>query len=156
MTLKDVLKRHIIDTTAIVSVMNPAFAFVETRIVGMSDLESIKAKFFGTALAYLVTGAAYSRGQDLLRKKLRVAKDGLAEKLHDTVYSIAFHAAFIPTLYYASGCRDYEQIKFGTAVACGTALATGSLVGIAKNNFREVCKNSLITSQIKKIMSTFS
>jgi hypothetical protein len=68
------LKKHLVDTTAVISFTYPPLAIAEVRRLGASV--SIWSRLKGAGFAYLGMGSVFSRGRDLSRMLFRVPKSG--------------------------------------------------------------------------------
>lgn len=139
--LKENLKYHIIDSTAMLAESTPIFAAFETGLAGMSDEVSINAKLFAAGLTYLGgLGYVYAKGRDLSKKLFKI-KDATKEKiqgLHDAVYSGAFNLIVVPAIYFVSEARNIEEIAIGTAGAVAIGLVNGAPMGYAVDLFRDL------------------
>ncbi|MBU1111852.1 MAG: L-alanine exporter AlaE [archaeon] len=126
--LKKNAKKHVIDTTAMLTESNPAFAAFEVGIAGMSDDVSIKSRFVAAGLAFGGLGLIYARGRDLSRRLFKIT-DQTSEKkqfIHDSLYNALFSACVAPPIYLASGARDWKEI----AIATGCSTVFGAVNGI--------------------------
>jgi len=138
--VKDSLTYHLVDSTALLAESTPIFAAFETGIAGMSDDISINARLIAAGLAYAGVGTALAKGRDLWRKVFKVS-DTTKERvqmLHDTAYLAAFNLVAAPTIYYASGSRDLEEITIGTSLGIAFGSANGSPLGYAIDTFRDL------------------
>jgi hypothetical protein len=136
--IKDTLKRHLVDCTAISIVSNPIFSGLET-IAGMSVETSIQARIMGTALTYLGMGSIYAKGMDLSRKLFNVTEKSHLnlKKVHDMAYSGAYCFAFSPLFYYVAGSRDFGEIAISTTIGAAMSLVTGGFVGYSIDAYRD-------------------
>lgn len=136
--LKDKLKKHLVDSTAVAAISNPAFSLLEMA-AGMSLDTSLNARLAGTTMTFLGMGSIYTLGMDLSRKLFKITDESHLnlKKVHDTVYSAAYCLAVSPAFYYISGSRDLKEIALGTLASAGIALATGGIVGYAIDAFRD-------------------
>jgi len=134
------LKKHIVDSTALLAVATPVLAGLETTLLGMSDKVSINARLLSACVTYGGTGYLVARGRDLYRKIMKV-EDSSKERVqqfHDSLYSALFNLVTTPPLYYASGARDLGAIVNGTFLGIGLGLVSGGLVGYFIDTYRDL------------------
>jgi len=139
--IKNVLKYHIVDSTALLTFSNPIFSVMETIVSGMSDAESIKSRESIAGLTYLGLGYLYGKGRDLSRKIFKI-NDQTKEKIqyvHDAVYSAAFNAALSPLIYhFLAGVDDPRKIALGTMSTIGYSLLLGAPMGYSVDVLRDL------------------
>lgn len=125
--LKDNLKRHVIDSTAMVATTSPIFAAVETFAVKMHNDTSIHARLISAALTGSGLGRAFTLGRDLSREFFKIKPESRewVQQIHDGVYTIAVNLVLSPPFYYAAGERDIKKIIGGTLVAAAFSLPIG-------------------------------
>ena len=125
--LKDKLKYHLVDSTAILAESTPIFAAYETLLVGMSDDISLNARVIAGGLGYLGLSTALSKGRDLWRKKFGIGNETKEkiQMIHDTLYLGAFNLVAGPLIYLAAGSSDLKEI----AAATGLAVLIGGING---------------------------
>lgn len=133
--LKDSLKYHFVDSTALLAESTPVFAAFEVGLSGMSDEVSLNARLLAAGLTYFAgMGWAYSKGRDLYRKLLDVketSKEGV-QTFHDAVYTgPIFNAVVAPLIYLRAGARDPKEIAIATAAAVVFGAANGPFLGYA-------------------------
>ena len=138
--VKDGLKSHIVDSTAILASTNPLFAGLETMLLGMSDEVSLNARLLATGLTYGGFGFLISKGRDLYRKLMNVNENTKesTQKFHDALYMGLFQLGIAPAFYYVAGARDLNQIIGGTLTATAFGLSSGALVGYAIDSYRNL------------------
>ncbi len=138
--VKNGLTKHVVDTTAIISIYNPLFAFFETCACGMSDYTSFKARILGTAIAYGGLGSAISGGRKLWRKMFNITKDTKEsiQQKYDAAYLAAFNLALGPIFYYTAGSRSLKEIVIGTAIGTAFGLAAGGPMGYSIDGFEDL------------------
>jgi hypothetical protein len=137
---QEALKKHVVDSTAILVLSNPLYSTLETVVSGMSNSNSINARTFGTGLTYAGMGRLFTKGLDLSRKKFNIVSES-SEKvkhLHDAFYSAAFNIAISPPIYLAAGVRDAKEIALGTVSAAGMAFFAGGSFGYAVDAYRDL------------------
>ncbi|MAG39444.1 hypothetical protein CMI41_00545 [Candidatus Pacearchaeota archaeon] len=130
------LKKHLVDTTAVISFTYPPLAIAEVRRLGASV--SIWSRLKGAGFAYLGMGSVFSRGRDLSRMLFRVPKSGREglQIFHDSIYSGAFAAAYIPLVNMSSGATAAEA--FGNSpsyafVGAVTGPLTGGVIDVGRD-----------------------
>jgi hypothetical protein len=138
--IKDNLKYHLVDSTALMGFSSPIFAALETSIAGISHENSIHARLLAVGLTYAGLGRIFSKGMDLSRKMFHIkpeTKERL-KQLHDASYATAYNILISPLFYYAAGVRDIKQIAMGTAMSMGFAFVAGGPMGYAVDAFRDL------------------
>jgi len=138
--VKDNLKYHLIDSTALLVESTPIYAAFETGIARMSDDISMNARMFAAGLTYLGMGWTYAKGRDLTRKLFKITETTRerTQSLHDAIYSGAFNAGVAPLIYIASGARDAKEIAIGTVVCIGLGIVNGAPMGYSVDMFRDL------------------
>lgn len=138
--VKDGLKYHIVDSTALMAFSTPVFAAFETSCAGMSNETSLNARLLAVGLTYAGMGRLFSKGLDVSRKlfKIKPETKEKMKQLHDAAYATAYNLVICPPFYYAAGVRDPEQIALGTAAGMGFALVVGGPMGYAVDAFRDL------------------
>ncbi len=138
--VKDILKYHVVDSTALMAVSTPVFAAFETYCAGMTDDNSLHARLLAVGLTYAGMGRLFSKGLDVSRKlfKIKPETKEKVKQIHDATYAAAYNLAICPPFYYAAGVRDPEQIALGTAAGVGFALVVGGPMGYAVDAFRDL------------------
>ncbi len=138
--VKDNFTYHLVDSTALLAESIPIFAAFETGIAGMSNDVSINAKLIVAGLTYAGLGTALAKGRDWWRKTFKVGDTTteIVQLLHDTAYMASFNLFASPTIYYASGSRDLEEIAIGTACSITLGSVNGGLLGYAIDTFRDL------------------
>jgi len=138
MGLEKKLKKHLIDATAVSSVLNPAYALIETQVMGLPLDISINAKFIGTALNYLGLASAYSRGRDLFHKICRINDKHIKKKkVFDAIYGCGFALVVSPVAYFISGSRDIKEITVASSISALINTPMGAVSGYAIDVFRD-------------------
>jgi|SRR3989338_170065 len=138
--VKDSLKYHVVDSTALLAESTPAFAAYETFIVGMSSEISMNTRLIVAGSTYAGLGYLYGKGRDISRKMFNVT-DKTSERfqqLHDVLYTGAFNLAVSPAFYLTAGETDAKKIAIGTACAIGLGAINGGPMGYAVDTFRDL------------------
>ena len=133
-------KKHIIDTTALLSSTNPFYGLLEKTAYGMSNETSINARINIAKMSYLGLGLIFAKGRDLSRKLFHV-NDKTKESLqttHDGLYSAAFNAGLGPILYTLSGSQDWKEITVATLGNMVLAFPTGIIAGYTIDAARDL------------------
>ncbi len=73
-TLGYKIKKHLVDSTALLIVGTPVYGAVETLIAGMNNTTSYHARMLGGAIIFAGAGSLYTKGMDLSRKFFGVEK----------------------------------------------------------------------------------
>lgn len=156
--VKENIKYHLVDSTAILAESAPVFAAFETQLAGLSDEISMNARMLVAGLTYFAgMGYLFGKGRDLSRKVFKV-KDETKEKIkliHDGLYTGAFNLIGAPLIYLASGAKDLTEIALGTAVSVGIGSLNGPLAGYSIDAFRDLtgleeCNRTSYPNFIKK------
>jgi hypothetical protein len=155
--LKEGLKSHVVDTTALLAESNPVFVAFEVGLAGMSNAVSLNSKFIVAGISYGGVGSLFSRGRDLSRRLCHV-RDETSEVLqhaHDLGYTAVFNLVASPIIYYAAGSRDFKEMAIATGSSMLFGGANGSLVGYAVDVFRDLtgtreCNRSSYPNFIKR------
>ena len=137
--VKENLKYHLVDTTALLASANPLFSAMEVGIAGMSDEVSINSKITIAAISYLGMGFAFSRGRDLSRKFFKIS-DKTKEKVqifHDIAYTATFNLVMSPIIYSSMGA-DLEQSIIGGVSSAGISIVIGPLSGYSVDVARDL------------------
>jgi len=71
--LEDKLRKHFVDTTAMVTESNPIFAISEIAS-GLSIENSIHARLFAAGIGYFGFAKVYSSGRDFWKKSFGVSE----------------------------------------------------------------------------------
>jgi len=133
------IKKHIVDTTAGLTISLPIIASLETLVLGINTETSYHARFTSSCLAYLGLGSLFSRGRDQFRRLLKI-NDKTRERtkqICDLAYGATFNLLMSPPLYYVAGVRDPKQmaLSIGMSVCIGTAL--GAPAGYMIDTYRD-------------------
>lgn len=138
--LKQELKRHLVDSTAMQAAITPPIAAMEVGLAGMANDVSLNARLIGTGLVYVGLGSLFAKGRDLSRKVFKVTKKSSEKikQIHDMAYASAYCLVIAPPLYYVSGERDIKKIAVGTLMQITGGAAIGGLVGYSVDAFRDL------------------
>lgn len=133
------VKRHLSDATAIMTIANPVYSFIETQFAGMSDPVSIKSRILNTGLVYGGL-ASLAKLRDASLKLFGLDKNSrnLSRLIHDIAFAGTFVLGIKPVVYLVSGETDWKKIAIGTG---GGMLATGltsGAVGYLMDTYREI------------------
>jgi len=132
---KYLFKKHIVDTTAVLTIASPIFAASETLLGDFPDEQSIRAKILAATVLYLGVGSISSRGRDLSRWLFGItgkSKEKI-QGLHDSLYNCFFNAAlFAPAFYHFTGTAEtFRQYAVGIGFAGLYGLGAGFFSGYA-------------------------
>jgi len=139
--IKDGLKHHIVDSTALLAESTPVFAAFEVGLAGMSDEVSLNARLFAAGLTYFGgMGYFYGKGRDLYRKALHITDKTKERKqtIHDAIYTGLFNLIAAPIIYVGAGSRDIKEIAIGTASAVAFGAINGAPLGYSVDLFRDL------------------
>ncbi|MBI4894987.1 MAG: hypothetical protein HY831_00705 [Candidatus Aenigmarchaeota archaeon] len=142
--IKEGLTKHVIDTTGIMTEVNPVCAAVEI-VSGMSVQSSMEARIFSTYLNYLGLGYVFARGRDLSRYVFGVSPDSpeKSQTVHDALYTTAATLVLSPAIYAATQTMygheiDMYQIGKTTIPMACIAFFNGVPIGYAVDTFRDL------------------
>ncbi len=133
------LKRHFIDSTAIVSIATPINATLETMVVGMSDKVSINSRLFGAGITYAGLGSL-TKIRDASKRYLGIVKESkqYVKGLHDIAFAGIFVVGTKPLVYIASGESDWKKIGLATFLSTLTIGAIAYPLGYAVDSYRDL------------------
>lgn len=137
---KEKLKYHLVDTTALIASSNPIFSVLEKTVCKMSNEISINARLFATGLSYAGLGYIAVKGRDISKKIFKI-NDETKEWIqhgHDSVYAMGLNLFISPTMYFAAGARDIQEIITGTALGISFGAVAGGPMGYAIDVFRDL------------------
>ena len=139
MGLEDFVKKHIVDSTAILASSHPVFCAWETVVSGMTVDESLHARLLATGLVYGGLGFVYAGGRDLWKWAFNVGKAASESRIkaHDFAYGVAYNIIISPIIYRASGLTDWTKIAIASVGATALGATAGPLFGYAIDAFRE-------------------
>lgn len=114
-TIKHELHRHVVDSTAMVTIANPIYAFLEV-LSGMTTGVSLNSRAISTAATYAGLGSL-TKIRDFSKRKIGITADSseLAKGLHDVVFTATAVVGLKPLIYMASGETDLKKIIIATA-----------------------------------------
>jgi hypothetical protein len=133
-------KRHFSDGTAVAAVYTPAYALMETAIVGMSHELSMNSRLLGLAAIYGGLGNLIGLGRNISKKVFKITEES-SEKIkniHDTLYLAGSALIINPVFYLAAGARDPKEIIMGTVAGAVLGAAVGIPMGYAIDAFRDL------------------
>ena len=138
--LREKIKLHLVDSTAIAIEANPPYAALETLVSGMSSAVSFNARLIGTGLLYFGLGYCYGKGRDLWRNKFRIndKSSETSQFTNDFMYGATFNLFVAPLLYTISGAKDIKEVAIGTACSMIFGGFNGIPVGYAIDCFRDL------------------
>lgn len=137
--IKELLKYHVVDTTALLTSSTPVYAAMEVGVVGMSDQVSLGSRLAAAGLSYGGIALAFSRGRDISRKIFGI-NDSTRERtqtLHDAVYAAVFNGVTTPPLYMAMGA-DIKQAIFGGISSAALSVPMGPILGYSVDVARDM------------------
>ena len=137
--IKYEIKRHLSDVTSIATVCNPIYATLETCVVGMSDLVSIKSRLMNTGLLYAGL-ASLTKIRDYTKKLFGITKKSreIAKGVHDVLFAAVFIVGLKPLIYLAAGESDWRKITLGTLGSLGVGAAIAWPLGRFVDGYREL------------------
>ncbi|MBS3086825.1 L-alanine exporter AlaE [Candidatus Pacearchaeota archaeon] len=137
--IKEKMKYHLVDTTAILAPTNPIFSAMEVGVSGMSDQVSIDSRLTVAAFSYAGAGWLYSKGRDLSRRIFHI-NDQTKERiqtLHDSAYTFGFNLLAMPIVYLSTGA-DLKQTAIGSVSAAALGVITGPIMGYSIDVARDL------------------
>ena len=127
------LKKHLVDSTAILAVSHPVVTGLQTLLAGVSNATSIGNRLLTTALTYGGLGRAYSYGRDKSKKWLKINENSpeWAHAAHGMIYNSLFNAVITPPLLIvpeliSSSNPDWGAIGYATALQVGYGAISGA------------------------------
>lgn len=138
--LYEILKEHLIDSTAIWVVANPALGIFEIGPAGMSNETSLHARILGSALLYAGLGSMYSRGRDFSKRIFKITEETRerVKTFHDAAFTALYTGLLQPPFYYVAGSRSIKEIAIGTVGAAGLTLLLGPAMGYTVDAYRDL------------------
>jgi hypothetical protein len=136
---KLIAKETLVNTTAILVVANPPYAYNEVIHSGQSDLISIKTRLVATIVNYAGMGFLYERGRNYMRSKLGIKDNSneLVQTSTDAIYGSAFSVPLTIGFAFAAGERNpevYESLVVANAYfGAVLGVASGYVIDIAKD-----------------------
>ncbi len=155
------LKSHILDTTALLLLTSPLFAFIELYFAGLMPSVSLKNRLYAAILFYLGAGYAFSYLRELYFSLFFYSeaskKSGFGFLLKDMAFGSAFGLAFNFIISYFSSGILLEALK-GAIAGAIFGSAAGMLSGIAIDCSRAFLLYSkpLSEGRIVKAIQAFS
>jgi len=137
--LKHELKRHVSDSSAIVTLANPVYAGLETMVADMSDKVSINSRLINMCLVYAGLGSL-TKIRDFSKKVFKVGKESkeYVKGLHDIVFAGIFIVGLKPLVYLASGEAEWKKIVLATGLSVLAGAAIAYPAGYLVDSYREL------------------
>lgn len=156
---KKLMLEHMVDSTAIATVVTPIFASFEKLAMGTSDDVSINARLLGAGLLYGGMGTLFSKGRSILRNKLGItqAHPERVQRNIDRAYTTGYNLAICPAFYYIAGSRSINEIAIGTGISVGFSLLSGGMIGYAVDGFRDLAgleNSERLSTRVQKMPPT--
>lgn len=140
--LNDLLKLHLVDATAGVSVGNPIYALIETIGLNVPDRTSWTAKLTGSLLSYAGLSTLYNQGRDMSLKFFGITRNTkkYLRKIHDGLYGAVFAFPVSLFTYTLSNYISGEDKSVWPAVITSTflSLPMGIIGGYSVDTFRKI------------------
>ncbi|MFH1500770.1 MAG: L-alanine exporter AlaE [archaeon] len=138
--VKEALKKHLVDSTAMIVAAHPIAAPYEKFMAGMTNAVAIKSRLVVTGIGYLGMASVFTKGRDLSRKYFNITDESRAgvQALHDIGYNMAFNAVAMPPIYYVSGARDWKEVAIGTGMTVGLSFFSGWVIGYTVDLYRDL------------------
>ncbi|PIN75991.1 hypothetical protein COV18_01040 [Candidatus Woesearchaeota archaeon CG10_big_fil_rev_8_21_14_0_10_37_12] len=130
----DGARKHIVETTAGLSVVNPLFAANELFVVGMTDEKSIDSRLGITGWSYLGLNWLFVKGRDLSKRSLGITQKSseFIQGAHDFVYGGLFSVPVAYGLYrFWAGETNPETLKWAVASSAVYGTVVGLISGYA-------------------------
>jgi len=136
--VKDVLVKHVVDTTALNTTANPLLGSLEVTLFQMTDDNSLDARLFATKWGYLGLAAAFSKGRDVSKNYFNITDESNErdKKAHDAKYAIAFNTVFAPIMYW--GEPDIGKFAAGVGTVMALSPFLGMVGGYSIDVFRDL------------------
>lgn len=165
MKIKEILKQHFVDSTAMLTVSNPMFTSVELFVLrmfdkGMTTDVSLNSKLLAAGLTYTGLGLVVSKGREYSRKLFNITEKTKEryQLLHDAAYIAATNIPISAGIYLASGEKDMEKIVLGSFFSVFLGMGMGPFMGGSIDIFRDLtgieeCKRKFYPDYIKNLGS---
>ncbi len=133
------VKRHLSDSTAIVTMANPIYAGIETLVVGMSNDVSIDSRLINTGLTFAGLGSV-TKIRDYSKRVFKIGKESkeYIKGLHDIVFASAFIVGIKPMVYVLSGETDWKKIALATGISVLSGMAMAYPMGYLVDSYRQL------------------
>jgi hypothetical protein len=137
--LKYEVKRHLSDSTAIVTMTNPIYACLETMVIGMSNGVSINSRMINTGLVYTGLGSL-TKLRDFTKKIFGIGRESkeYVKGLHDVLFAGTFIVGIKPLVYLASGETDWKKIALATGLSVLVGGAVAYPMGYLVDSYRDL------------------
>ncbi|MEK6862399.1 MAG: hypothetical protein AABY07_10645 [Nanoarchaeota archaeon] len=137
--LYEIVKRHVVDSTAVVIATNPIWALAETTFLEFPDELSIKTRLLSSAFTYLGAGSILSFGRDISQRLFKIHEEARRKNyvVHDSLYLAAITGLTSPINYLAAGA-DIKETIYGSVASAVLALFSGGIWGYATDVFRDL------------------
>ncbi|MBR9682944.1 hypothetical protein GOV03_00185 [Candidatus Woesearchaeota archaeon] len=140
MTKYAVVKKMIIETTAVTAMALPIYAGLETFVADMSWEISLKARIGAIFLNYLFVPIGM-KGREISKNLFKIDNQkskGKLNSLHDALYVAAGSMLIKPALYISVGETDIKKIAVGTLATMAAGFAMGPIGLYLVDTFKDL------------------
>lgn len=136
---KKEVKRHLVDSTAIATFVNPIYASLETIMAGMTDDVSLRSRLYNTAITYGFLGSV-TKIRDSSKKFFKITQESKEHQkaLHDILFAGIFVVGIKPMTYFIAGETDWKKIAVATGLSVVAGGALAYPLGYFLDSYREV------------------
>ena len=137
--IKQEIKRHLVDSTAIASISLLTRPLIDTQILGISDDISINARLCGIATVYAGIGSL-TKIRDISKKYFKLDQPGKEKYagLHDASIAAVLTLGLGPAIYYLNGVTDIPTLACSTILGVATTAAIAIPYGWYIDTFRDL------------------
>jgi hypothetical protein len=123
------------DSTAIYFSTLLPNAYLDTAVVGISDVESLRVRLINLALVYSVGGYTKGGALDASRTFFGITKESPSWKIaiHDAAHFSSTGAALSSILYAVSGVHDPQQLAYCAVMGAGMSTLAGTGMQYARS-----------------------
>ncbi len=154
------LRDHLVNSTAIMTSVNPLYALLETKAFHMTDQVSINARYRATWLTYGGLGWILLEGRKLSRRFFDITEktSEWIQLAHDGIYTFCISLPIGPPFYWWSGETDLRKIAVGTIASAGVGVLAGPVLGYGVDVYKDLvgldeCKRPSYPDVVKNLGS---
>ncbi|VVB79499.1 Uncharacterised protein [uncultured archaeon] len=134
------LKKHLVDSTAVMTVATPVMAAVEKfNQHPLATQTSINSRLLAIGLTYAGFGSLFTWLRGHSRNMFGITPESTekAKKFHDIAYSLAYGVVTTVPFYLIAGARGEQDVGWNTFYNVAAMGATGWLLGYSVDAFRD-------------------
>lgn len=132
------IKKHMVDSTAVMTVITPVMALTEKVLSKLPTPVSINSRLLALAVMYAGFGTIFTQGRDYSSKKIFHLGPNSSEKvkkIHDVAYSLVYGVATTVPFYLIAGAEGEKQVSYSTFWNISATAACGWATGLAVDAF---------------------